>query len=276
VIRSDPSSLLAIRRGGPSDVVTYVTLARPEVRNAFNADLIAALRSTFDGLADEPPERLRAIVLGGEGTVFSAGADVEWMRASLSLSREENERDASALAEMLEAIDRCPAPVVARVQGAALGGGIGLCAVADIVIAETAAVFGFTETRLGIVPAVISPFVIRKIGQSHARALFATGERFDAERAQAIGLVHVVVPDEPALDAAVAAVVEDLVAAGPTAVRAAKAIAREIPLLAPDDARRETVERIAAQRTSAEGQEGLGAFLEHRRPRWAAGDVREP
>ncbi|MFN2483464.1 MAG: enoyl-CoA hydratase-related protein [Candidatus Limnocylindria bacterium] len=267
--------LLSIRRSGPSDVVAHVTLARPEVRNAFNAELIDALRSAFEALATEPPEALRGAVLAGDGTVFSAGADVEWMRASLSLSREENERDAAALADMLDAIDRCPVPVVARVQGAALGGGVGLCAVADIVIAETAAVFGFTETRLGIIPAVISPFVIRKIGQSHARALFPTGERFDAERAEAIGLVHVVVPDEAGLDAAVAAVIEDLLVAGPTAARAAKALSREVPVLEAGDARRETVARIAAQRTSPEGQEGLAAFLEHRRPAWAEGDVRE-
>ena len=271
---ADPPRHVRVERTGLDGVVAHVTLARPEVRNAFNADLIAELRSTFESLAEEPPERLRAIVLAGEGNVFSAGADAEWMRTSATLSREENERDAGTMADMFEAIDRSPVPVLARVQGAALGGGMGLCAVSDIVFAETAAVFGFTETRLGIIPAVISPFVIRKIGESNARALFPTGERFDAERAQAIGLVHVVVPDEPGLDAAIAATVQDLLAAGPNAARAAKALARDVPRLDPAEARAATVRRIAEQRTSEEGQDGLAAFLERRPPSWIPGDPR--
>ena len=271
---ADTPRHLRVERTGDSGVVARVTLNRPDVRNAFNAALIDELRSAFEALAEEAPDALRVVVLAGEGSVFSAGADAEWMRAAAGLGREANERDADAMAAMFAAIDACPAPVVARVQGAALGGGMGLCAVSDVVIAETAALFGFTETRLGIIPAVISPFVIRKIGESNARALFPTGERFDAERAEAIGLVHVVVPDKPGLDAAVAAVTEDLLAAGPTAARAAKAIAREVPALSADEARRLTVERIAAQRTSAEGQEGLAAFLERRRPSWIPGDPR--
>ncbi|HUF06090.1 MAG TPA: enoyl-CoA hydratase-related protein, partial [Candidatus Binatia bacterium] len=187
------SGILRVERDRP---FARVTLARPEVRNAFNAALIAELRSTFEQLATEPPDALRGVVLAGEGQTFCAGADVEWMRAAMGLGVDENERDASAMQAMFAAVDACPVPVVARVQGAALGGGMGLCAVSDVVVASADATFGFTETRLGIIPAVISTFVLPKIGESHARALFATGERFGAERALRIGLVHEVVPDE--------------------------------------------------------------------------------
>jgi methylglutaconyl-CoA hydratase len=249
-------------------LVARVTLARPEVRNAFNAELIDRLSVTFRSLADVPPGELRAVVLAGDGRSFCAGADVEWMRASLELSVEENEADARRLAEMLGAIDASPAPVVARVHGAALGGGMGLCAVADIVLATTDCTFGFTETRLGILPAVISPYVLAKIGESAARALFLTGERFGAERAREIGLVHEVLPDERALDERLAALLADLLSAGPTAVRAAKAVIRDQRGASPEAARTLTVRRIAGQRSSAEGQEGLSAFLEKRDPSW--------
>jgi methylglutaconyl-CoA hydratase len=259
---------LRLERSGPAGVVARVTLDRPELHNAFNAQLVGDLRTTFRRLAEEPPERLRAVVLAGEGASFCAGADVAWMRASLGLSREDNELDAMALAEMLDAIDRCPVPVVARVHGAALGGGMGLCAVSDVVIAESGTRFGFTETRLGILPAVISPFVIAKIGESHARALFPGGRRFDAGRALRIGLVHEVVEGEGALDAAVQSAVDDVLAAGPTAARAAKAIVREVRGLPHESTRWHTARRIAGQRTSAEGQEGLRAFLEKREPSW--------
>ncbi|HET9851375.1 MAG TPA: enoyl-CoA hydratase-related protein [Candidatus Limnocylindrales bacterium] len=256
---------LRVERDGP---FARVVLDRPETRNAFDADLIEALRSTFEGFTGEPPEALRGVVLAGDGPAFCAGADIDWMRASVGLSVEDNERDAATMQAMFAAIDTCPTPVIARVQGAALGGGMGLCAVADVVIAAAGTTFGFTETRLGILPAVISPFVLAKIGESHARALFPTGERFDAERAQRIGLVHEVVADEVALDARVAEVLDALRAAGPTAVRAAKATIRDLRELDPDRARRLTVERIARQRTSPEGQEGLTAFLEKRPPNW--------
>ena len=186
-------SALRVTRDGP---FARVTLARAEVRNAFNAEMIGGAAATFEALAAEPPDVLRGVVIAGEGSVFCAGADVEWMRASVGLSVEENERDAAAMQAMFMAIDDCPAPVIARVQGAALGGGMGLCAVADIVIATADASFGFTETKLGIIPAVISTFVLPKIGESHARALFVTGQRFDAERARAIGLVHELAGDE--------------------------------------------------------------------------------
>ncbi len=259
---------LSVERLGPGGVVVRVTLDRPEVHNAFNADLIGELRQTFRRFDGEPPGRLRAVVLAGNGPSFCAGADVTWMRASLGLTREQNEQDAMVMAEMFDAIDRCPVPVIARVQGAALGGGMGLCAVSDLVIAEAGAKFGFTETRLGILPAVISPFVIAKIGETHARALFPTGKRFDATRALRIGLVHEVVEGNEALDAAVDTAVSDLLAAGPTAARAAKAVIREVRGLPHESTRWHTARRIATQRTSAEGQEGLRAFFEKRAPAW--------
>jgi methylglutaconyl-CoA hydratase len=191
------------------------------------------------------------------------------MRAAMALDTEANEQDAMAMAEMFEAIDTCPVAVVARVQGAALGGGMGLCAVSDLVIAESGARFGFTETRLGILPAVISPFVIAKIGESHARALFPTGRRFDAVRAQRIGLVHEVVEGEAALDAAVESAIDDLLAAGPTAARAAKSIIREVRGLPHGSAKWHTARVVARQRQTDEAQEGFRAFTEKRRPGWA-------
>lgn len=257
-----------MERSGPNDVVARVTLARPEVHNAFDATLIAELRTTFAALARQEPPELRAVVLAGEGASFSAGADVAWMRAAMALDREANEQDAMALAEMYDTIDTCPVPVIARVHGAALGGGMGLCAVADVVIAESGTRFGFTETRLGILPAVISPFVVAKIGESHARALFPGGRRFDAIRAQRIGLVHEVVEGEAALDAAVDMAVDDVLAAGPTAARAAKAVIREIRGLPHGATKWHTARAIARQRTTAEAQEGFRAFTEKRRPAW--------
>ena len=260
---------LRVERDGP---FARVTLERPEVRNAFNAELISELRQTFEGLAGEGPDALRGVVLAGSGSVFCAGADVDWMRSAAGMSVADNERDAAALHLMLAAIDRCPAPVIARVQGAALGGGMGLCAVSDIVVATTDTTFGFTETKLGIIPAVISPFVMAKIGESHARALFATGQRFDAERALRIGLVHEVVADEAALDARLAELLGELRSAGPTAARSAKALVRELRALDPEEARQHTIRHIAQQRTSPEGQEGLSAFVDKRQPRWMDDD----
>ena len=163
---------LRIERTGPDGVIARVTLDRPDIHNAFDASLIAELRTAFAGFAREDPAALRVVVLAGEGPSFCAGADIAWMRAAMALDVEGNEQDAMAMADMYEAIDICPAPVIARVHGAALGGGMGLCAVADLVFAESGTRFGFTETRLGILPAVIAPFVVAKIGESHARALF--------------------------------------------------------------------------------------------------------
>lgn len=215
---------------------------------------------------------LRAIVLAGDGPSFCAGADIIWMRAAIALDVEGNEADAMAMADLFEAIDTCPVPVIARVQGAALGGGMGLCAVADTVIAESGARFGFTETRLGILPAVISPFVISKIGETHARALFPGGRRFDALRAMRIGLVHEVVEGEAALDAAIDTAVADVLAAGPHATRAAKSIVREVRGLSHGAAKWHTARVIARQRVTAEAREGFAAFEEKRRPAWAPPD----
>jgi methylglutaconyl-CoA hydratase len=258
------SGVLVERSGS----VARVVLARPEVRNAFNADLISALTDAFANLADEPADALRVVVLSGAGPVFCAGADVEWMRDAAAMDLDANEADAGRLATMLETIDTCPVPVVARVHGAALGGGMGLCAVSDVVVATAEATFGFTETRLGILPAVIGPYAITKIGEGQARALFLPGSRFDAARAERIGLVHEVVPDEDALDARVGELIDELTAAGPTAVREAKALIRRLRGQPGAQARALTVAAIARQRTSAEGQEGLSAFLEKRDPAW--------
>jgi len=263
------TDLVRIERSGPADSVARVTLDRPAVHNAFNAALIDALRKAFAGLAREGPTELRAVVLAGAGPTFCAGADIDWMRAALQLDVEGNEQDAMAMADMLEAIDTCPVPVIARVHGGALGGGAGLCAVSDLVIAEAGAKFGFTETRLGILPAVISPFVVARIGETHARALFPGGRRFDAIRAQRIGLVHEIVEGEEALDDAVDSAVGDILASGPTAVRAAKAIVREVRGLGHGSAKWHTARVIARQRVSEEAQEGFGAFVEKRRPAWA-------
>ena len=263
------SEALRIDRSGPNDAVARLTLSRPAVHNAFDATLIADLRSAFTALAREDPMALRVVVLAGDGPSFCAGADVTWMQAAMTLDTEANEQDAMAMAEMFEAIDTCPAPVVARVHGAALGGGMGLCAVSDVVIAESGTRFGFTETRLGILPAVIAPFVVAKIGETHARALFPGGRRFDAVRAQRIGLVHELVEGETALDEAVDAAVDDLLAAGPTAARAAKSIIREVRGLPHGSSKWHTARVIARQRTGDEAREGFAAFVDRRPPAWA-------
>jgi methylglutaconyl-CoA hydratase len=233
--------------------VLRVTLARPERRNAFDAALIGELAAAFADVGDA-----RAVVLSGEGPAFCAGADVEWQRASIELSYEENVEDALRLYRMLEAIDTCPAPVVCVVHGFALGGGSGLVAASDAAVAWPDAVFGFTEVRLGIIPAVISPFVLPRIGAA-ARRYFTTGERFDAEVALRIGLVSEV--SEDAGERA-EGIVRDILAGGPEAVREAKRLVRERP------SGEDTARIAATRRTSDEGQDGLRAFLERRRPRW--------
>ncbi len=242
---------LEVERDGS---VLRITLARPDRRNAFDAALIAELAEAFVDVG-----RARVVLLAGEGPSFCAGADVDWMRASAGLSFDENVADANALRRMLEAIDGCPAPVVARVQGHALGGGAGLVAVADVAIAEPGTVFAFSEVKLGIIPAVISPFVLAKIGAGAARRYFVSGERFHAETALRIGLVSEVADD---LDVAVGRALGELLSAGPHAARWAKRLVRERP----DGP--ETARWIAERRTSDEGQEGLKAFLEKRPPGW--------
>ena len=234
-----------------------VTMARPERRNAFDAELIAELTEAFESVGED----VRAVLLAGEGGSFSAGADVDWMRSSIELSYEENVADARRLRKMLETIDSCPAPVLARVHGHALGGGCGLVACTDIAVAAPDVLFSFAEVKLGIIPAVISPYALAKIGASAARRYFVTGERFDAATALRIGLIHEVAEDP---DAAVARIVAELRTAGREAARHAKKLVLERP----DGLG--TERRIAQRRTSEEGQEGLRAFLEKRDPSWAS------
>ena len=246
-------SALRVERDGP---LLRITLARPERRNAFDAELIRELTEAFDEVGDA-----RAVVLAGDGESFCAGADVDWQRSAIDLSYEENVEDALRLYRMLKAIDSCPAPVVARVQGYALGGGSGLVCCTDVAVAAADAVFAFSEVKLGIVPAVISPFVFPRIGTAAARWLFLTGERFDAETALRIGLVHEIAEG---LDVVLERVIAELLSAGPEATRSAKQLIRDRP-----DG--EQAARLAARlRTSPEGQEGLRAFLEKRRATWNA------
>ncbi len=256
------STLLTRREHG----VEYLTLNRPEVRNALNDTVVAELAEWADEI--KTATDVRVVVLSGEGTVFSAGADITWMAETVRYSKDENLRDALAMSHMFAAINALPVPVIGRVQGAAIGGGAGLCAVCDVVVADEQAIFGFTEVRLGIVPAVIAPFAIEKIGRSAARALFLTGTRFTAVRAREIGLVHDVVPLAQ-LDESVSGLVQAVTAGGREAIAAAKSLITEIWRLSPHEAERRTADVIAARRVSAEGQEGLRAFLEKRKPSWS-------
>jgi methylglutaconyl-CoA hydratase len=253
---------LTVRRDGP---VEYLTLNRPDVRNAFNDVVIAELQRWAEAAATDAT--LRVVVLGGAGKVFSAGADATWMAAMAGYSREQNEADARRTTAMLRAVNTLPIGVIGRIQGAALGGGAGLAAICDIVVADEQAIFGFTESKLGIVPAMISPFVLPKIGVSAARELFLTGMRFDARRARDIGLVHAVVPAAD-LDATVQRYVAELLSAAPSAVATAKALIPRVTGRLPEDVAELTATTIAAQRASAEGQDGLRAFLEKRSPGW--------
>lgn len=245
--------------------VELVTLNRPEVRNAFNEGTIAELTWWADSVIADPG--VRAVVLAGHGPVFCAGADMDWMRRMASFSRQQNLDDASDLARMFLTLDRLPMPVIGRVHGAALGGGTGLAAICDIVVAADDAQFGLTEVRLGLIPAVIAPFVIAKIGRSAARELFLTGARFTAERARSLGLVHAVVRAGD-LDAAVRGYLTDLLAGAPGAVRAAKQLIAECSRRSSHEAATLCAEAIAERRASPEGQEGIKAFLEKRPPGW--------
>jgi len=253
---------LKLEMDGP---VARLTLNRPRIRNAFDDALLAAITAAAGELAAD--DSVRAVVLGGAGETFCAGADLHWMRRMVDYSEEENRRDSLALAKMVEALDALPQPVVGRIQGAAIGGGAGLAAVCDIVVAAEDAVFAFSEVRLGLLPAVISPFVVAKIGMAAARDLFLTGERFSAARAEAIGLVQRVVPAAD-LDGAVEAVLAALLAGGPGAQTAVKVLLREIRGREPAACRDTTAGFIARARAGAEGQEGMRAFLERRRAAW--------
>jgi len=255
---------LQLIREGP---IATLTLDRPDRRNALDPSLLRALAEGIDGVSAD--DEVRVVVLTGAGSAFSAGADIEWMRASRDRSTEEDRADAVAMAEAFATLDRCPKAVVARVNGPAIGGGAGLVACADVAVATEGTRFAFAEVRLGILPASIAPFVLRKIGPGRARELFTSGRTFDAADAAGYGLVHHVVPADR-LDATVDEVARTFLACGPGAVAANKRLVRDATasLDLPD-----LPDRIAAARTSDEGQEGATAFLEKRRPRWQSSDA---
>jgi methylglutaconyl-CoA hydratase len=250
----------------PSAHVARVWLNRPEVRNAFNDEVIAALTRTFASLAQD--QDLRVVVLGAHGKAFCAGADLNWMKAMAGYSWEENRADAQRLADMLWTLEQCPVPIVGRIQGDCYAGGMGLAAVCDVLVAVEGATFCLSEARLGLLPATISPYVIRAMGAQAARRYMVTAERFGAAQAHALGMVHeLATPDT--LDARVDELVATLVANGPAAVRACKALVRDVagqPLTA--ELRSDTARRIADIRASDEGREGLASFLNKRSPNW--------
>src|SRR5688572_3225196 len=248
-----------------ADGILTVSLNRPGVHNAFNEQLIAEAIDLFSSI---DADAVRAIVLQGEGKTFCAGADLNWMSRMVSYTREENVRDSSQLAKMYALMNECPLPIVGRIHGAAIGGGVGLVAVCDIAIAMSDATFGLSEVKLGILPAVISPYVIAKIGETHARALFLTGERFEAERAMRIGLVHRTVDTIEQLDGAVHETVTQLRTSGPEAVRECKKLIAHVATHEPIDAIPYTIDAIATRRVSEEGQEGMSAFLQRRLASW--------
>jgi methylglutaconyl-CoA hydratase len=244
------------------DGVLTVTLNRPEVHNAFNDELIAEAIDLFGSIGSR---NARAVVIRGTGPNFCAGADLNWMSRMVSYTREENVRDSSLLAKMYALIDECPLPVIGRIQGAAIGGGVGLVAVCDVALAAKECKFGLSEVKLGILPAVISPYVIGKIGGSHARALFLTGERFDAERALRIGLVHRIADD---LDVALAETLKQLMSSGPEAVRECKKLIAHVASHDLADSIPYTIDAIATRRVSEEGQGGMKAFLSKEKAPW--------
>jgi methylglutaconyl-CoA hydratase len=254
---------IRIERRGP---VATVTIDRPEVMNAFDAATIAGLHGAFDELAADPSVRIA--VLTGTGRAFCAGGDMRWMRASMDFTDAENLADVEAMAAMYAAVWAFPKPLIARVNGVAIGGGAGLVACCDLAVAAETARFGFGEVKIGIIPAVIAQYVVPKIGLSHARALFVSGERFTAERAFEIGLIHAVTGEDE-LDAAVASLLSRMLTSGPQAVSTTKLALDAVWHLEREAARRFVVEALAELRTGPEAQEGMRAFLEKRRPKWS-------
>lgn len=246
--------------------VAVVTLARPEVHNAFNATMIAELADVFHAVSND--ERVRAVVLQSDGESFSAGADLNWMRSMVNYTFDENVADSTHLAEMIQAIRFCKKPTLARVQGQAFGGGVGLMAACDFVVSVEKAMFSFSEAKLGLIPAVISPVVLEKIPASQARGLFMTAEPFDAKRAKALGLVTDVVPDASYLDHWLTERINWMLKNAPGAVEACKTLVDSVTIASPDDAKTLTCEFIANRRISPEGQEGMAAFLDKRPASW--------
>ncbi len=256
--------MIETRTEGP---VAHVTLDRPQVHNAFDREMVGRIRQAFEDVGGR--DSVRAVVLEGRGKSFSAGGDLNWMRRTIDFSYEENLVDARRLSDMFSAVARCPKPVIARVHGAALGGGSGLVAAADMAVALESAVFGFTEVRLGIVAGVISPWVVARIGAARAREYMLTGERFSAATAREIGLVHGVAPDIPALDRTIQEKIESILAAAPGAVARTKALIAGVDGTPLDEATEFAARALAEARTTEEGQAGMAAFLDRRPPPWA-------
>jgi methylglutaconyl-CoA hydratase len=254
-----------LARGG---LLAKVVLARPAVRNAFDDVLVRELQRTVRTLSAD--DGVRVVELSGEGKAFCAGGDLNWMKRMAGFTLEENRRDAAELADLFRLLDECPKPVVGRIHGAALGGGVGLVAICDVAVAAEETLFGTTEVRLGILPAVISPYVVRKIGESHAREWFLTGSRHDAHEARRIGLVHIVA-SETSLESVTEGVIDALLLGGPQALAEAKKLAQTVGHLPARELQTLTVQRIAERRASAEGREGVAAFLEKRNPAWLEG-----
>ncbi len=249
------------------DNVTYVTFNRPDVHNAFNDTMVRELIQVFDRLAMQ--SETRAVVLTGEGKSFCAGADLNWMRMVKDYSYDDNLHESLELSDMLYKIYSCPKPTIARVNGAAIGGGTGLVAVCDVAVAADSAKFSFSEVKLGLIPACISPYVVKKCGEGKCREFFLTGERLSAEKALSAGLVNAVVALKE-LDAKVDHYVSQLLSSGPEAITTCKELLRKVPCMSYDDVKRYTAEVIAQIRMSGEGQEGMTAFLEKRKPRWVS------
>jgi methylglutaconyl-CoA hydratase len=259
------SGLLLERASDPR--IARLVLNRPARRNALDGALVAALQRAARELASDAS--IRVVELSGAGKTFCAGADIEWMKKASGFTMQESARDSAELAALLHTLDELDKPIVARVQGAALGGGTGLVAVCDVVVAAADAMFGTPEVRLGVIPAVISPYVVRKVGESRARVWFITGERISAEEALRAGLVHRVVPEEE-LGAAAKSILESILLGGPAAVAEAKRLARTAATMPLREATNLAIQRMSERRGSAEGREGLAAFLEKRKPSWAA------
>lgn len=249
------------------DGVRTITLNRPDIRNAFDDKLIAELTACFGRLSKDAS--IRVIVLTGAGKAFCAGADLNWMKAMVNYSKEENLRDSTAMTRMFKVIDECPKLVIGRINGAAIGGGAGLVAVCDIAVAREDAVFAWSEVKLGLVPAVISPYVLARIGPAKAREYFLTGDKFSAPRAREIGLIDYLAKDDASMDALISEKVKALMTSGPEAVSAAKELIRMVRTCPDDQVAKRTADIIANLRTSKEGQEGMRSFLEKRSPSWA-------
>ena len=247
------------------DRVARVTFNRPEIHNAFNATVITEMQQVFNEI--EKDDDIRVVVLTGAGKSFCAGADLNWMRSVVNQSFEENLAESNALAELFHNMYSCKRPIIGRINGAAIGGGTGFVAVCDIAITARSAVFSFSEVKIGVVPACIGPYVVKKIGEGKTRELFITGERMNAERAHEVGLVNRVVDDDQ-LDSEVDKLIKFILSSGPEAVAMAKKLIGEVPAMTPEQFKPYTAEMIARLRISDEGQEGMDAFLNKRKPRW--------